>query len=200
MHVCVDLKSVLQEESYKRWMFKIPLNTAKTSGINASLSYRQRVSRKLTSVFRKQAVDTYHNLFNFIRQYLVHPKDLPPREKKFRLIYKIQFELCDDFCIKKTARPFGVRFVEHVAVTRASTTTVGDDLECSGHTLDITSSLIFVREDEVFKRRVRRPSTRFVGLRHWTEIPCYELPVIDRDVLLRYSQYKSREKPSTSIT
>ena len=52
--------------SYKGWMFKIPLNAARTSGVNASFSYGQRVSRRLTKVFRKQAVGTYHNPFSCI--------------------------------------------------------------------------------------------------------------------------------------
>ena len=52
----MHLKSVLQQDSYNRWMFKIPLNTARTSGVNASFSYGQRVSRRLTKCFRKQAV------------------------------------------------------------------------------------------------------------------------------------------------
>ena len=156
-------------------MFKIPLNTARTSGVNAYFSYRKRVSRRLTKVLRKQAFGTYHNPFSYIRQHLVHPKDPPPREKKCRMIYEIQFEGSDDFYIKKTARPFGVRFVEHVAVTRASITAVGDELKCSGYTLDITSSLIFLRE-EVFKRRVKRPSTHFLGLQHYTEIRATSSP------------------------
>ena len=101
------------------------------------------------------------------------------------MIYEIQFEGCDNFYIKKTARHFGVRFVEHVAVTRASTAAIGDGLKCSGYTLDITTSLIFVREDEMFKRRVKRPSTHFLGLQYYTEMLGYEPFVIYRDVLLR---------------
>lgn len=92
------------------------------------------------------------------------------------MIYEIQFEGCDDFYIKKTARPFGVRFVEHVAVTRASTTAVGYELKYSSYTLVITTSLIFVREDEMFKRRVKRPSTHFVGLQYYTEMPGLRAP------------------------
>ena len=38
--------------------------------------------------------------------------------------------------------------MEHVAVTRASTAAIGDGLKCSGYTLDITTSLIVVRESK----------------------------------------------------
>ena len=91
------------------------------------------------------------------------------------MIYEILLEGCDDFYIKKTARHFGVRFVEHVC----------GGLKCSGYTLDITTSSIFVREDEMCKRRVKRPSTHFVGLQYYTEMLGYEPPVIYRDVFLR---------------
>lgn len=80
----MHLKSVLQEDSYNRWMFKIPLNTARTSGVNASFSYGQGVSRRLTKCFRKQAVGTYHNPFSYIRQYLVHPKIRQPGKRIVR--------------------------------------------------------------------------------------------------------------------
>ena len=81
------------------------------------------------------------------------------------------------------ARPFGVRFREHVNSTRSSTTAVGDHLKNTRHMLDLSSSSIVVRENETFKRRIREA----------IEIHCqaptlngdvgYELSAIYRDVL-----------------
>ena len=69
---------------------------------------------------------------------------------------KVQCKGCDDFCIGETASPFGMRFKEHVAITRASTTAVGDHLKLSGRqTFDMSSFSILTREEDMFKRRVR---------------------------------------------
>ena len=129
------LKSVLQDSSYKPWMFSIPPKTANTSGTKSevvstrahsfSLSYLQGVSENwLKKVFKKQGVGTFHMPFKTIRQHLVHPKDPTHKERKCGVVYEIQCEGCDDFL----ARPFGVRFKEHVAITKASTRAVGDHL------------------------------------------------------------------------
>ena len=66
-------------------------------------------------------------------------------------------------------RPFGVRFKDHVAITKASTTAVGDHLKLSGHNLDMSSSLTLMSEEDMFKRKLGRPSKYFVGLQHSTE-------------------------------
>ena len=66
-------------------------------------------------------------------------------------------------------RPFGVRFKDHVAITKASTTAVGDHLKLSGHNLDMSSSLTLMSEEDMFKRKLGRPSKYFVGLQHLTE-------------------------------
>ena len=88
-------------------------------------------------------------------QHLSHFKDLTPREKKCEEVYEFQCEGCDGFYFGQTARPLGVRFKEHIAITRGSTTAVGDHLKLSGHTFDMSSSSILAREDDMFKRRVR---------------------------------------------
>ena len=58
---------------------------------------------------------------------------------------EVQCDGCDDFCIGKTAGPFGMRFKEHVAITRASTKAVGDHLKLSGKTLYMSSLSILAR-------------------------------------------------------
>lgn len=56
----------------------------------------------------------------------------------------------------ETARSFKVSFREHVSITTGTTAAVGDQLKCSSHSLNIASSWIYVREDDImFKRRVR---------------------------------------------
>ena len=81
------LRSVLQNNNYKPWIFKTPLGTthkhkgmAKKGGssISVPLPYMQEVSEQLTHVFRKQGVGTYHKPVNTIRQQLVHPKNSTP--------------------------------------------------------------------------------------------------------------------------
>ena len=104
-------------------------------------------------VWGGQGVDTV----NTIREQLVNPKDPTPMEKKCEVIYKIQCRDCEEIYIGETARPFGVRFIEHVSSTRLSMTAVGDHLWNTRHTLDLSSSSILVREKEndTFKRRIR---------------------------------------------
>ena len=63
------LRSVLQNNNYKPWIFKTPLGTTHKpkgtankggSSISVPLPYMQGVSEQLTRVFRKQGVSTYH--------------------------------------------------------------------------------------------------------------------------------------------
>ena len=55
------------------------------------------------------------------------------------VVYEIQCQACYDFYFEDTARSFGVRFKEHVTVTRASTTAV-----------KTTTSSILAGEDNMF--------------------------------------------------
>ena len=64
---------------------------------------------------KKQGVGPSHKPFNTIGQHW--------------MVYGNQWEGCDDFYIAERARPFGMRFKEHVAITRASTAAVGDHLK-----------------------------------------------------------------------
>ena len=106
-------------------------------------------------------------------------------EKKCGVVYKIHCGDCEEAYIGEMARPFGVRFREHVNSTRSSTTAVGDHLRNTRHALDVSSSSIVVRENDTFKRRIREA----------IEIHCqapmlngdvgYELRAIYRDVLSR---------------
>lgn len=60
----------------------------------------------------------------------------------------------------ETARSFKLSFREHVSITTATTAAVADQLKCSSHTLNIASSWIYAREDDIMKRRkeLGRPS------------------------------------------
>ena len=84
---------------------------------------------------------------------------------------KIQCGDCEEVYIRETARPFGVRFREHVNSTRVSTTAVGNRLRNMRHVLNPSSSSIVVREDDTFKRRIRRA----------IEIHCQAL-ILNRDI------------------
>ena len=92
-------------------------------------------------------------------------------EKKCGVVYKIQCGDCEEGYIGETARPFGVRFREHVSSTRSSTTAVGDHLRNTRHALDLSSSSIVVKENETCKRRIREA----------IEIHC-QVPTLNRDV------------------
>ena len=85
------LRSVLQNNNYKPWIFKTPLGTTHKpkgtankggSSISLPLPYMQGISEQLTCVFRKQGVSTYHKPVNTITQQPVHPKDPTPMETK----------------------------------------------------------------------------------------------------------------------
>ena len=67
-----------------------------------------------------------------------------------------------------------MRFKEHVAITGASTTAVGDHIKLSGHTLDMSSSSILATEEDMFERRNRGAIEIFC--QRSTEDAGYELP------------------------
>ena len=112
---------------------------------------------------------------------------------------EVQCEGCDDFYIEETASPFGMRFKEHVAITRASTTEVADHLKLSGHTLDMSSFSILAREGHTFKRRVREAIEIFCRAPTLSRDADCEFPAIYRDVLSRDSQCKSHDITPKSI-
>ena len=113
---------------------------------------------------------------------------------------EVQCEGCDDFCIGETASPFGTSFKEHVAITRASTTAVGDHLKLSGQTLDMSSFSILAREEDMFKRRAREAIEIFCPAPTLNRDADCEFPAIYRDVLTRDSQCKSRDITRKSNT
>ena len=80
---------------------------------------------------------------------------------------------------------FRVRFREHVNSTRASTTAVGDHLRNTRHVLDLSSSLVVVRENDTFKRRIREAIEIHCQAPTLNRDVGYELPAIYWDVLSR---------------
>ena len=84
---------------------------------------------------------------------VVHPKDPTPMEKKCGVVYKIQCRDREEVYIGETARPFGVRFREHVNSTRSSTTAVGDHLRNTRYALDLSS--LSGSWNDTFKTRIR---------------------------------------------
>ena len=188
------LRSVLQNNNYKPWIFKTPLGTTYKprgtankggSSISVPLPYIQGVSETLTRDFKKQGVCTYHKPVNTIRQQLVHPKDPTPMEKKCGVVYKIQCGDCEEAYIGETARPFGVRFREHVNSTRSSTTAVNNHQRNTRRALDLSSSSVVVREKDTFKRRIREAIEIHCQAPTLNRDVGYELPAIYRDVLSR---------------
>ena len=114
---------------------------------------------------------------------------------------EVQCEGCDDFYIEETASPFGMRFKEHVAITRASTRAVGDHLKLSGRqTFDMSSFAILAREGDTFKRRVREAIEIFCRAPTLSRDANCEFPAIYRDVLSRDSQCKSHDITPKSIS
>ena len=110
------LRSVLQNNNYKPWIFKTPLGTTHKpkgtankggSSISIPLLYMQGVSEQLTRVFRKQGVGTCHKPVNTIRQQLVHPKGPTPMEKKCGVVYKILCRDCEEVYIGETQDSLG---------------------------------------------------------------------------------------------
>jgi len=100
----------------------------------------------------------------------------------------------------EAARSFKVSFREHVSIILTATTAaVGDQLKCSSHTLNMASSWIYAREDDImFKRRIREAMVINCWALTLNRDAGYELPVIYRDVVSRDSQYKSGEKTPNS--
>ena len=129
---------------------------------------------------------------------LVHLKDPRPRGNEN---VEVQCEGCDDFYIGETASPFGMRFKEHVAITRASTRAVGDHLKLSGRqTFDMSSFAILAREGDTFKRRVREAIEIFCRAPTLSRDANCEFPATYRDVLSRDSQCKSHDITPKSIS
>ena len=113
----------------------------------------------------------------------LHPRDPTPMEKKCGVVYKIQCGDWEEVYIGETARPFGVRFREHVNSTRLSMTAVGDHLRNTRHPTDLSSSLIVLRKNDTFKRRIREAieiHCQAPTMNHDVE---YELPAIFRHLL-----------------
>ena len=86
------------------------------------IPYVKGLSERLTKVFKKHGVQTYHKPFNTLRAQLVHPKDPTPAEKKSGVIYKINCNECDGDYIGETARNLGARVKEHMSTKRARLT------------------------------------------------------------------------------
>ena len=105
---------------------------------------------------------------------------------------EVQCEGCDDFYIGETASPFGMRFKEHVAITKASTTTVGDHLKLSSQSLDMSSFSILAREEDMFERNIRKAIEIFCRAPTLNRDADCEFPAIYQDVLSRDSQCKTR--------
>ena len=83
----------------------------------------------------------------------------------------------DEFYIGEMRRPFGLRYKEHLSITWATTTGVGNHLKYSGYALDISLPSALGREDA----KSRKPSKSNVGPNiepgHWLEHPA-----INRDL------------------
>ena len=188
------LKSVLQDNSYKQWMFRISPKTGTKLKVKSSPIVLTVSHFATCKEFQK-------NLQKFSKnKELAHSTSLSdPTPRETRNV-EVQCEGCDDFCIGETASPFGTRFKEHVAITRASTTAVGDHLKLSGQTLDMSSFSILAREEDMFKRRVREAIEIFCQAPTLNRDADCEFPAIYRDVLSRDSLCKSRDITRKSNT
>ena len=112
--------------------------------------------------------------------------------------------LCSCLCLASYWIPVyfkpSLRTKLSVSITRTTSTVVGDHLKYSGHALDISSSSILGREQDLCKRRVREAIEIYSRAPTLSRDAGFELPTIYRDVLSRDLQFKSRDKRSNSCT
>ena len=103
----------LPDKSKKQLATKNNKKSENQHTVSVPLPYVRGLSEKLTRVFLKHGVRTYHKPFNTLRAQLVNPKDVTPKEQKCGIIYHIKCDNCNNTYIGETARSFGTRFSEH---------------------------------------------------------------------------------------
>ena len=166
------------------WMFSIPPKTANTSSTKSevvsirahsfSLPYTCKGFQKTGSRKFSKNKELAHSTS------LSRPSGSTWPTPKIRHTTKENEGWCTKFSVRASdhflARPFGVRFKEHVAITKASTRAVGDHLKRSGHISNMSSSSILVRKEDMFKRRVREVIKIFCRVPTLKRDAGYEIP------------------------
>jgi hypothetical protein len=152
------VKSALNANGYKPWMYKTPKakkpktkdkSDASTGGnVSIPLPYIKGLSEKLTHIFQEHGVRTYHKPINTIRSFLVHPKDKTPDHNKCGVIYKVQCPDCTDFYVGETSRTLGTRLKEHSNLKTANPTAVAEHAKLHKHNINMDNVPVVAREDQ----------------------------------------------------
>ena len=187
------VKSALNANGYKPWMYKTPkakkpktkdtLDTSTGKNVSIPLPYVKGLSEKLTHIFQDHGVRTYHKPINTIRSFLVHPKDKTPDHNKCGVIYKVQCPACTDFYVGETSRTLGTRFKEHCNLKTATLTAVAEHSKTHRHSINTDNVSVVAREDQFWKRKIRESIEIRTLKPTMNRDTGYDLPAIYNDLL-----------------
>ena len=151
------VKNALRSNGYPEWMLHLPrLRPGKKDEnerkISIGIPYIKGISEVLARTFKDHGVDMYHKPINTLKSQLVHPKDKVDKTKVSGAIYYIKCAVCEEDYIGETARPFIIRWKEHI---KRETSAVHQHCMQTGHHIDLEHAKILETEDNTTKRRVK---------------------------------------------
>ena len=158
------VKEALAANGYQPWMFKIPQKREKTRNTTdrtantrltpIALPYVKGLSENLQRLFRNHDIPTYHKPFNTLKNVLVKPKDITPKEHQCGLVYHIACKDCNNTYIGETGRNMGTRFKEHTS-RKGTNSALKEHLEAAKHSCTLDNVKILEKEDDWFRRKVK---------------------------------------------
>ena len=157
---------------YAPWMLEIPTKQQTPSGEGTQkakdrskqpsigLPYFKGISEPLERIFRKHGISVYHKPIHTLREQLVRPKDITPKEQKAGVIYEILCKNCHRTYIGETSRTLGKRMEEHKKMTSSA---VNEHCKTTGHIMDWENVKVIGREDNWAKRKIKEA----IAIRKW---------------------------------
>ena len=112
------------------------------------------VSEKLSRVFKRHGVNTYHKPTNTLRSQLVKPKDPTDKCKKCGVIYQIKCDNCEAIYIGETSRSLGLRIKEHQKTHTSIITAVGEHCKSRGHSISSENVKVLGSETDWLRRKI----------------------------------------------
>jgi hypothetical protein len=155
------VKEVLQDNGYKRWMFKTPKckknanqHQAQKTIKQVDIPYVQGLSENLQTIFKKRRIGIIHKPFNTIRSIIVKPKDKTPQLDMCGAVYEITCPTCKETYVGETARTVKTRLKEHTRHA-GPLTAIGEHCLNTGHQITESNIKVIGREDYLWKRKIK---------------------------------------------
>ena len=110
------------------------------------IPYTKGIAESIKTICGKYGIQVHFKGSTTIKQVLMKPKELDPKEMKSRVIYSFQCNhiACDEEYIGETARTLGERSKEHLK----QPSPIHTHIQQTGHTITDTSFNIIGREDQ----------------------------------------------------